>query len=230
MVSHFKIYFVNHISTIQALTKVRLDGDDKWQYFSLANNQADYCSCGLKASDPRWHQWLNGPRLPLKDNWPVQDIRQPFPAHMLATSVMAQMDVAATTMAPIHWVLRVAASTTSWNSKLRQIANEKRIVLVMIVSWRGKCVANDKDDTLHPQKLFSLNSEAIGKAEKLLWQATQHQSFSNTPSRKKLVALNPFVADGGLMQCQGWLAHMMHLSYDARCPIFLMTCPMSKPT
>ena len=131
-------------------------------------------------------------------------------------------------MAPEHWALRVAASTASWDKKLRRIAAVKRVVSAMMLEWQkrrgggGASVGGGGgDDALDPRILFPLDSEALSDAEKLLWRATQRRSFGDAASRKKLAALNPFEADDGLLRCGGRLARSVHLSYDARCPIIL---------
>ena len=76
--TRFKIYFANRISTIQALTVVKPDGDDEWRFVPSASNPADFCSRGLKASDPKWRQWLEGPEFLWKDvdEWPQLELKR----------------------------------------------------------------------------------------------------------------------------------------------------------
>ena len=83
--TRFKVYFSNRLSEIQALTSV-----DEWRWVPSGDNPADDCSHGLLASDPKWARFLNGPDFlrEREEDWPSKQIAtEPFPAHILATTV-----------------------------------------------------------------------------------------------------------------------------------------------
>ena len=119
--SRFKVYFSNRLSEIQALTSV-----DEWRWVPSGDNPADDCSHGLLASDPKWARFLNGPDFlrEREEDWPSKQIAtEPFPAHILATTVTTPE------VTQCSWVTKMSSSVAAWKTKVRRIAWVKKTLL-----------------------------------------------------------------------------------------------------
>ena len=211
VVTRFKIYFANRLSEIQVLTRV-----DEWRYVPSAENPADDCSRGLAASDPKWHRFHHGPDFLWQQEafWPSKVVAsKPFPAHILATSVVAAASP------PWDWVLALAAVTSDWMLLLRRVAWVRRSLRLWVQRRRGGVTT-----------VGFLTLRDVGGAETQILLSVQRRAFSaelaalpggGVGRRSSIVNLNPFTDDVGLLRCGGRLAAAVDLPFDTRCPVIL---------
>ena len=141
--------------------------------------------------DPKWERFHNGPAFLWGDEsgWPTQEAKFKAPAAqiMAVSASVTPSTIVATPEVPEHWALRVAASTSSWNAKLRRIAGVKRVVQMMIRRWKKECDARAEREGVVESlatETRPIDRESMADAEILLWRATQARFFSGVAERK----------------------------------------------
>ena len=211
--TRFKMYFANRISSIHASTRV---GD--WRYVPSADNPADDVSRGLDPKEENWRRFHHGPSFLWRqeEEWPKEVVGK-LPESVFAMTTL--VEVPKTTA----WVLRVAASTSSWQKKLLRVAGMKRCLVEWVRRWRG--VEVERSEAVKGRISVAERKDA----ERLIIKAIQQEAFSSgsshtdrrVPGGKELAALCPFLDDRGVMRCGGRLARACSLEYDAKFPIIL---------
>ena len=211
--TRFKMYFANRISSIHAATKV---GD--WRYVPSADNPADDVSRGLDPAEENWRRFHHGPSFlwEQETEWPAEAAeRLPESVFALTTQVEVPKKKA--------WVLRVAASTSSWQKKLLRVAGMKRCLLEWVRRRKGGSAKGQSEEKV---KISVVERK---DAERLIIKAVQQEAFSSGSSHpdrrvlggRELAALCPFLDDWGVMRCGGRLARASGLEYDAKFPVIL---------
>ena len=222
--TRFKMYFANRISIILGLSKVQ-----QWRKVPTELNPADDCSRGLGPSDPKWRRFHQGPEFLRMDEaeWPPQVVlTQPLSAAVMAV-VAAPVPEVTAPLVTSHWVLRVAASASSWQVKLRRISVILRFAGWVVSRWRER-KGGGGGSTVVVRRLSLLD---LKQARVVLLRAVQERAFGEEMRclraggpigrRSPIGSLCPFLDGQGLLRCGGRLARAERLSFDSRFPVIL---------
>ena len=235
--SRFKTFIRNRLSTIHELT-----GEEDWKYVPSADNPADDCSRGLKADDPKWQRFLEGPRFLWEDEtgWPQADFRQKKGDAVPVAGINALTADAAEARRKRRsglWILRLAESTEAWPAKIRRIAYFLHAGRAMFERWTQRRRGEEL-----PQLPESMKPDMAEyrEAENFLIREIQATHFApeietlrgmnvRKPNgreelRKRgsaLSTIDPFVDESGLLRAGGRLAHSTLLTRDAKFPIIM---------
>lgn len=195
---HWKTFVGNRVAAIQAITT-----PDRWKYVCSADNPADCLSRGVMPNELITHElWMNGPKWLAAEQatWPVIEVHTEtdLDERPAATSVLvSQVDGSeAETLIMHRWssLLQLRYTTAlicrfAYNCRVH--AENRRY---------GHVTASELHDAL---MLWIRRVQAAGFADEIRCC----QRGNDLPSSSKLISLNPFIDQQGILRVGGRLRH-----------------------
>ena len=203
--SHWKTYVANRVSEIQ-----RTLPGAQWHHVSSRDNPADCASRGLQPNQlPDLALWWAGPRwLSSAAGWnPATQASAPW------TDLEAKVTSHVTSGEP-----------ATYESLIKQYSSLQLLLRVTAwcLRWRRRDPANQRGTHLLPSEIESARTRwlSLVQREAFAMEIQQLQLNRPLPSRSKLLRLNPYLDDQGLLRVGGRLRHST-IPTDAKHPVVL---------
>ncbi|XP_041355344.1 uncharacterized protein LOC121372971 [Gigantopelta aegis] len=211
---NFKPFVANRIGEIQSSTETR-----QWCHVPTAANPADMLSRGIPASKLVSETfWWEGPDfLGLnEENWPDKN----FQVAIKTSDIEVKR--------PFRTLFVAHQNDLKWRLDPKQVSSWR--TLTRVHAWVSQFIRNcqmSKDDRLYGE----LQPDEIEDAEISQIILTQQEFFPEEysvlkkgkilPLRSKLIGLQPFIDEDGVLHMNGRLKFAHFLSHDVRMPIIL---------
>lgn len=221
---HFKPFVANRVGEIQAATD-----PEQWTYVPTKLNPADLLSRGLSVTDLAGDtKWWNGPEYLCQppEDWPVNKVDKPqLPSPEVKKQYHETCHFQSDQVKPQDKVLSDGTNMlqpnrfSSWSKLVRLTARVMRFVYNCCnpkeLRQAGRCLLPEelKDAEIHHIKqaqaeCFSEEIKALKKGKPL-------------PKASKLLSLNPFIDDEGVLRSSSRLEYSSSLPWESKYPIIL---------
>ena len=208
----FKTFVANRVAKIQQDSNTSL-----WRHVCTGDNPADVGSRGCSIEELAEDElWRSGPKfLPDPAEWPVKEFSTKQPAN---TEVKSNASLTYFTNSSVN-VAGSRLDPTRYSSWMK---------LLRIAGW----ISRFSDNCRTAAKVSGdLNLDEILDSENMLIRSAQHAAFSKERKQlllgktvdkdSKIISMNPFLDDDGLIRSNSRLINAEILDYDAKHPILL---------
>ena len=217
-----KTFVGNRIASIQRITL-----PEQWNYVRSEDNPADIPTRGLNTDElVKSRLWWNGPKflLATKDEWPKKQIVKSSEAVKETCKKKAEKkrwQIDSTFMSS-------ALGIENWRLDPRRFSNWQRLKRVR--AWVNRFIENCGNPEL--PRTGELSVEEIQDAELQILISLQRRVFAEEVkmmqskqsllrAQSKLLSLNPFLDDDGLLRANSRLFNADYLAHDVKFPVIL---------
>ncbi|XP_071095446.1 uncharacterized protein [Haliotis cracherodii] len=209
----FKPFVANRVGFIQEVTK-----PSQWMHVPTKLNTADILTKGCKPETLGTKAWLQGPEFLKLDvsQWPKQ------------IHAFQKVEMERKTGSNMKVTMMVQDVDQTWRLDPCRFSDWKR--LCRVFAWVYRFLSNSRTQKDMRRK-EELDLEEIEGAERKLISEDQKEAFpkeywalyhgSRIPPKSKLIGLQPFLDETGVMRLNGRLRFAEVLSWEARFPIIL---------
>ena len=216
-----KTFVGNRVARIQQKTS-----PEQWKYVQSKENPADLPTRGLTATELDSSElWWKGPTFLYKEKseWKKADI---------ISTEDASKELSKKTIGKLRWGTEVTLHIMTekkehWRLSPRRFSTWQRLKRVQ--AWVNRFLHNCREQ--EKKNSGELKVEELQDAENYIIREMQQQCFreeykalhskKTISKQSKLLALNPFLSDDGIIRSNSRLKHAEYLSFDARNPVIL---------